>query len=114
MAGKLFSALGTRFLAFSETFQPSARKGEIYRPPFMRPFAPCFGGRGQLSGQSCRIDFGSWEGTHQNEAKHMGVPAETGRTGATAMKFNLLLSLCVVTAFALSCTRAHATPEETF
>jgi hypothetical protein len=34
--------------------------------------------------------------------------------GATAMKFSLLLSFSVVTAFALSCTRAHATPEEVF
>jgi hypothetical protein len=30
------------------------------------------------------------------------------------MKFSLLLSLGVVTVLALSCTRAHATPEETF
>jgi hypothetical protein len=35
-------------------------------------------------------------------------------TGAAAMKFNLLLSLGAVTAFALSCGRAEATPEEAF
>jgi hypothetical protein len=33
---------------------------------------------------------------------------------AAAMKFNLLLSLGVLTAFALSCGRAEATPEEAF